>query len=88
MKSTNFYLFKAEEQHDVSFESGKAATGKDGKEQKNEVKRGGNNHKNDCTHVRAKRGQATNSHSLAERVGFYLKHPSASLLSVSLSPDC
>ncbi|XP_064991418.1 transcription factor BHLH094-like isoform X2 [Musa acuminata AAA Group] len=59
---------QAEEQHDVSFESGKAATGKDGKEQKNEVKRGGNNHKNDCTHVRAKRGQATNSHSLAERI--------------------
>ncbi|CAL9780149.1 unnamed protein product, partial [Musa acuminata subsp. burmannicoides] len=59
---------QAEEQHDVSFESSKAATGKDGKEQKNEVKRGGNNHKNDCTHVRAKRGQATNGHSLAERI--------------------
>ncbi|URD76590.1 Helix-loop-helix DNA-binding domain [Musa troglodytarum] len=59
---------QAEEQHDVSFESGKAATGKEGKKQKNEVKPGSKNHKNDSTHVRAKRGQATNSHSLAERI--------------------
>lgn len=71
-----------EEQHDASLPSGK-----DEKKQKNELSPGSRNHrpssknskgsdasKDDYIHVRARRGQATNSHSLAERVGFRIAH--------------
>lgn len=68
---------KVEEQHDASLESVKDPSGKDEKKQKNEF---GNKNskdsdasKDDYIHVRAKRGQATNSHSLAERVGFLIE---------------
>lgn len=64
---------KAEEQYDVSLKSSKHPTANDEKKRRNEVRLGSNNQspasKDDYIHVRAKRGQATNSHSLAERVG-------------------
>ncbi|CAD5179287.1 unnamed protein product [Musa acuminata subsp. malaccensis] len=64
---------KAEEQYDVSLKSSsKHPTANDEKKRKNEVRLGSNNQspasKDDYIHVRAKRGQATNSHSLAERI--------------------
>ncbi|XP_042448885.1 transcription factor bHLH49-like [Zingiber officinale] len=63
---------KVEEQHDVLLESVKDQSGKDEKKQNNEISnknsKGPDASKDDYIHVRAKRGQATNSHSLAERV--------------------
>lgn len=37
-----------------------------------QVKESNESSKDDFIHIRARRGQATNSHSLAERVGFKL----------------
>ncbi|XP_042385046.1 transcription factor BHLH094-like isoform X1 [Zingiber officinale] len=82
--NTSFQYAKSEEQQDVSVERFKDPPAKDEKKQKNELNPGRSNHKSssknnkvcenadvwkdDYIHVRAKRGQATNSHSLAERV--------------------
>lgn len=79
---------KSEEQQNVSVERFKDPAAKDEKKQKNETSPGRSNHKSssknskvsenadvskdDYIHVRAKRGKATNSHSLAERVGALL----------------
>ncbi|WOK95592.1 hypothetical protein Cni_G04299 [Canna indica] len=80
----NVQNVKAEESLDVSLESVKDSLMKDEKKQKNELSPSSSNHrtttktakgsrdadssKDDYIHIRAKRGQATNSHSLAERV--------------------
>ncbi|RWW69398.1 hypothetical protein BHE74_00023029, partial [Ensete ventricosum] len=66
---------KAEEPRAASLKSSKHH---DEKKRKNEVRLGGASNqspasKDDYIHVRAKRGQATNSHSLAERVGLLFR---------------
>ncbi|XP_042424285.1 transcription factor BEE 2-like [Zingiber officinale] len=76
--NNNFQNVKAEMQQHVSLERFRDPPGKDEKKQKNELSPGSSKNgrvsenadasKNDSIHVRAKRGQATNIHSLAERV--------------------
>jgi len=60
------------QQKDVQSETAKRLPEKEEKKQKNEVKPGvkedSDSAKEDYIHIRARRGQATNSHSLAERV--------------------
>ncbi|KAJ6848867.1 transcription factor bHLH74-like isoform X1 [Iris pallida] len=63
---------EAEQQKDVPTDTVKSPTERDEKKRKGEGKAGfkenGESSKEDYIHFRAKRGQATNSHSLAERV--------------------
>ncbi|KAG6484520.1 hypothetical protein ZIOFF_053038 [Zingiber officinale] len=76
--NNNFQNVKAEMQQHVSLERFRDPPGKDEKKQKNELSPGSSKNgrvsenadasKNDSIHVRAKRGQATNIHSLAERI--------------------
>ena len=79
------------QQNDVPTETAKSLMEKDEKKQKNEVSPGvKENHdsaKEDYFHVRAKRGQATNSHSLAERV-CYCSNVHVSILSFLFQFSC
>lgn len=69
---TSTHDIRADKPNDIPTENTKNSVEKDEKKQKNEIcsssKENNNAPKEDFIHLRAKRGQATNSHSLAERV--------------------
>jgi len=64
------FVETAKKNLDAKKKSGKSSTEANGKTSGKNAKDSADESKEDYIHVRARRGQATNSHSLAERVRF------------------